>query len=440
MQSEVEIRIPAGHTEERKYIIDVLFSVFLGIPYRLVVDGQVADYHIRFEGGELVIRDKFWANEQGEPLAYLTESAFPKISFLCDCPFFPEKDIPVLYGEDEFIISEGKIICGIDIFASSFFMLTRWEEYVNKTRDSHGRFPGEASVAFRNRFLHRPVVNEYVEMLWNILKASGYTGERKEQKFQLVLTHDVDVMKSVNPLRVIAGDILKRRDFKRALLHIPALFKDPVDTYSFLMDQSEKIGVKSHFYFMAVENRNNDYDTPYYLNTKKFRRLVRKIRERGHVIGFHPGYTTCRNEERWGMEKNRLEHVMDEKLAEGRQHYLMMEVPYTLRIWEKQGMKVDSTLGYADREGFRCGTGNCFPVFDFLERRVLGLYESPLVVMDGTLRTYRNQSCDQAMDIISSYIACGKKYNMPVTFLFHNSSFDRRMWQGWKKMYKKLLA
>ena len=101
---------------------------------------------------------------------------------------------------------------------------------------------------------------------------------------------------------------------------------------------------------------------------------------------------------------------------------------------------MDSTLGYADREGFRCGTGNCFPVFDFLERRVLDLYESPLVVMDGTLRTYRNQSCDQAMDIISSYITCGKKYNMPVTFLFHNSSFDRRMWRGWKRMYKKLLA
>ena len=440
MHSEIEVWIPADSCEERKYSIDVLFSDFLGIPYQLMIDDRILDYHIRCGNRELVIRDRFWGIYKGEPLAWLTEAALPKVSFLTNCPYIPEKDIPLLYGEEELVVSEENRVCGIDIFASSFFMLTRWEEYVNKIRDQHGRFAGEDSIAYKSNFLHRPIVNEYVEMLWNMLKTLGYAGQRKKQKFELVLTHDIDIMKSVNPLRVIAGDIFKRRNLKQALQYIPALFKDPVDTYSFLMKRSDKLGIKSHFYFMAVERQGNDFYTPCYLNSKRFRRLIASIRKKGHFIGFHPGYMTCKNKELWREEKNRLERALNERVMEGRQHYLMMEVPYTLRMWNEQGMKVDSTLGYADREGFRCGTGNCFPVFDFLERKVLTLHEIPLIVMDGTLRFYRDLTNEQALEILMYYIVCGKKYNMPVTFLFHNSSFDNRKWRGWKQIYLKLLV
>lgn len=440
MHSEIEIWVNATSSEERKYIIDVLFSNFLGISYKLFVDDQILDYHIRFGSRELVIRDRFWGIYKEEPLAYLIEAALPRVSFLVDYPYILEKDIPLLYGEDEFVVSKECMICGIDIFASSFFMLVRWEEYINRTRDSHGRFPGADSIAYKNNFLHRPIVNEYVEMLWNMLKVLGYTGKRKEQKFELVLTHDIDIMKSINPLRAIAGDILKRRTFKQALLRIPSVFKDPVNTYSFLMKKSEKLGIKSHFYFMAVDQRDNDFDTPYYLNLKRFRRLIKTILKRGHFIGFHPGYVTYKNKEVWRKEKGRLEQVLGKSVIEGRQHYLMMEVPYTLRIWDEEGMEVDSSLGYADKEGFRCGTGNRFPVFDFLERKVLTLYEIPLIVMDGTLNFYRNLTKEQAFEILSYYIACGKKYSMPVTFLFHNSSFDSQRWRGWKQMYKKLFV
>ena len=271
MHSEIEVWIPADSCEERKYSIDVLFSDFLGIPYQLMIDDRILDYHIRCGNRELVIRDRFWGIYKGEPLAWLTEAALPKVSFLTNCPYIPEKDIPLLYGEEEFVVSEENIVCGIDIFASSFFMLTRWEEYVNKIRDQHGRFAGEDSIAYKSNFLHRPIVNEYVEMLWNMLKTLGYAGQRKKQKFELVLTHDIDIMKSVNPLRVIAGDIFKRRNLKQALQYIPALFKDPVDTYSFLMKRRDKLGIKSHFYFMAVERQDNDFDSPCYLNSKRFR-------------------------------------------------------------------------------------------------------------------------------------------------------------------------
>ena len=84
--------------------------------------------------------------------------------------FIPEEDIPVIYGNAKLNIENSKLItCGIDIFASSFFMLTRWEEYVNKSRDLHNRFPGNESLALKFNFLNRPIVNEYVVMLKNMM-------------------------------------------------------------------------------------------------------------------------------------------------------------------------------------------------------------------------------------------------------------------------------
>ena len=32
-----------------------------------------------------------------------------------------------------------------------------------------------------------------------------------------------------------------------------------------------------------------------------------------------------------------------------------------------------------------------------------------------------------------------KKYNTPITILFHNSSFDNYHWKGWKELYTKII-
>lgn len=436
MQSKVDIKIPNNNLEERRYVIDVILQVYLGIPYELTISDSLNTV-ISFNGKELIVRDAFW-NNYPIPLSYLFLEYLPRVFFSTNS-FLIERDLPVLYGTDEISVMDSQIICGIDLWASVFFMLTRWEEYVSFVRDQHGRFFGVDSIAYKNHFLHRPIVNEYVEMLWNMLVYLGYKGQRKVRAFEFVLTHDVDVIQSPNPLRTIVGDLVKRRNISLALSRIPTFFVDPVNTFSFLMDVSESIGVKSHFYFMAIRHENNKYDGSGYIATRRFISSLKEIKRRGHIVGFHPGYKTYLEEQEWYKQKERLEHAVGGRVEEGRQHYLRIEVPYTLSIWDKMGMKMDSTLGYADREGFRCGTGDRFPVFDFLRRTVLDLCESPLIVMDGSLRVYQNMEIGQAKKCIQSYIECGKRYKMPVTFLFHNSSFDDRQWKGWKDLYKEII-
>jgi hypothetical protein len=433
----LNIIIPDNNLPEREYIIEVLLSEFLGLKYNLTVNNTNKNYTILFNDSELVIRDSFFNLYPGN-LSYLAIDALPKKIVFVKNKFSIENNIPIIYGSDEFSIARNKIICGIDIFSSSFFMLTRWEEYVNKVRDEHNRFPGRESIAQKNGFLQRPVVNEYAEMLWVLLQTIGYKDERKKKSFELVLTHDIDHMDYPSTFWIILGDILKRRKLRLAWDHLTYYLKtlsNPYDTFDFIMTSSENLGLKSHFFFMASDSKQPP-DLIFYLNSKRFKSKVEEIKRRGHIIGFHPGYYTYDNMKRWSYEKKLLEEAVQDKIIEGRQHYLRFDIPDTLRIWDKNNMEIDSTLGYAENEGFRCGTGDIFIVYDFLERSKLHLKERPLIIMDGTMRQY---SQEQALTTIQSYISLGRRYNSKITLLFHNSTFYGERWEGYNSLYKKIL-
>ena len=174
----IKINIPNNNINERKYIMDIIFGEFLGLEYEIVFSSEFlvfSDWEIELENGNKLIFEDHFFNKFPNDLEYLKLENIPntiKHQLKTKNQYIPENDIPIIYGSNKLETSNQKpktITCGIDIFASSFFMLTRWEEYVNKNRDNHDRFPVYESLAFKNKFLGRPIVNEYVEMLKNIL-------------------------------------------------------------------------------------------------------------------------------------------------------------------------------------------------------------------------------------------------------------------------------
>ena len=137
---------------------------------------------------------------------YLTKNNLPKF------PLSSYNNLPVLYkGRSDiykpFIDRKGnKIITNIDIIASSFFMLTRYEEVVNDSTEiliSMNAFQATASIALKDNFLNRPIVNEYFELLWDCIRILSPGLERKPfwkgKDFSLCLTHDVDFARKYNP-------------------------------------------------------------------------------------------------------------------------------------------------------------------------------------------------------------------------------------------------
>lgn len=452
----IQIFIPNNNINERKYIIDIIFNEFLGLEYKVKSrrkNEEDDSWIIELENKNKLIFEDHFFNKFPEDLEYLKLENIPNKIGFTENDFIVENDAPIIYGGHKLETISHKqktIICGLDIFASSFFMLTRWEEYVNKNRDVYNRFPAYESLAFKNNFLDRPIVNEYVEMLWNMLAHLGINQKRKTKEYQLYLTHDVDV-----PLRYtdwksclpeICGDILKRKDpilaikkiIEKLLVHL-GLQKDPFDTFDYLMDISEKVGVKSYFFFMG--EGVTSFDNAYQSSNIFIKKLVKNIKNRGHEIGIHPTFNAYNDSDQFKKEKEELEKEFKTSIAFGREHFLRFEVPVTWQIWEDNDMKWDSTLGYADKVGFRCGVCFEYSVFNILTRKKLRLKERPLIVMEASFLTYSPEyEAIKMEEKITKLMKVVKKYNGEFVFIWHNSSFNVNRWKEHQYIYEKVLT
>ncbi len=444
----INIKIPNNNLEERTYIIDTIFKEFLGLEYSTSIDKEAINWEMTLQNGKKLSFEDHFFNKYPSSLEYLKIESFPSQVVFEKNRFIIEKDIPVLYGTGKLKETGNGFICGIDIFASSFFMITRWEEYVNKNRDTHNRFSAFESIAYKFNFLDRPVVNEYLEMLKNMILYLDKNESFKSRDFQFILTHDVDYIYKWDTakkfIRHLAGDIVKRKspiEFMKSIIGYSALKlnlkKDPFDTFDYLMDISERINTKSYFFFMA--EGVTKYDNNYKSDSKQVKELIKKIKKRGHFIGIHPSYNAYNKNDQFLKEKKELENNLDTKITFGREHYLRFEVPTTWQIWDNNQMSWDSTLSFADKEGFRCGVCYDFSTFNILTRKKLNLKEKPLIMMESSFVYQKNISPLEMEKKISDLIETVKMYNGNFTMLWHNSSFNILEWKEYKKVFERVL-
>ena len=404
---------------------------------------------------KLIIEDGIF-NKFPNDLEYLKPNNIPeKIEFTKN-QYTNEKYIPIIYGNSVLDTQDKYIYCGIDIFASSFFMLTRWEEYVNKNRDSHNRFPAIQSLAFKNNFLDRPVVNEYVEMLKSMMLYLDGTIKFKQQQTRTFISCDVDTPYEAytqslqKTIRKISGDLIKRKSLSQGLQtltnYTASKFNnysyDPLNTFDWIMDVNEKAGNRVAFYFL-VENTVPEYDAFHNIDEPRIKQLLRTIHQRGHEIGLHGSYSTYQNGDQLKNQIVLLRKVMEEENIDQqeigiRQHYLRWSTPETARNINDAGISYDTTLGYAEHAGFRCGTCYEYPLFDLSKRQQLKLRERPLVIMDCSVLDdcYMNMDIEPAEDYLFKIKNSTKKVNGNFTLLWHNSNLCL---SGYRELYKRLI-
>ncbi len=345
-----------------------------------------------------------------------------------------------------------------DILGLTYWTMARVEEIGRIDLDSHERFAATSSHAFKQDYLERPIVDEWLHILGQIIKRTWPGIELKQHKFSQKVSHDVDVPSRyafrswLGTARAMVGDIVKRRDFATALrapwlrlasgqaLHVT----DPDNTFDWIMDVSESHGLVSAFYFICGRTSPR-LDADYEPEHPAIRSLMRRIYQRGHEIGLHPSYNTYQTPSAIIIEANRLRAVAEVegiKQSEwgGRMHYLRWEHPTTLRAWEEAGMSYDSTLGYADRPGFRCGTCHEYPGFDPIAQETLKIRIRPLVAMECTVVGPHYMGLGTGEVALAKFKllkdAC-RVANGCFTLLWHNSelrSKERR------ELYKALLV
>ena len=292
---------------------------------------------------------------------------------------------------------------GYDILGFTYWMLSRQEEVGRDDLDVHSRFPATSSHAFMHGYLERPIVDEWLHLLGQVIARSWPNLLLRNNTFSIAVSHDADrpsfyaFANYYQVSRAITGDLLKRRDLKAAMQAVRIWTSskkelhpsDPLNTFDWLMDISERHGLISAFYFICGRT-DPAKDASYNPQHTVIRALLRKIHSRGHELGLHPSYNTYRSSKAIAEEARRLKRVCGEERIEqekwgGRMHYLRWEQPTTLRGWEEAGMDYDSTLGYADMPGFRCGTCFEYPAYDPVAGQRLALRIRPLIAMESSI-------------------------------------------------------
>ena len=388
-----------------------------------------------------------YANDLWLKKNYLKSESMPKLPLLRY-----DNDLPIIYlGKNEtkpdIIINDKSITTTIDFIASSFFYLSRYEEVISKEIDEHSNFPVEASINFKENLLHRPIVNEYLELLWVLLKKINPELKRTKRKFSLLLTHDVDDLNRwdfKNRMRTLGGSLFKRKSLKLFFIYIFRnliwMFKSKKNPFKYIIYTSKKYGFKSHFYFL-INGSSKKYDNRFDPQSKQAKRIIDDLENEGFEIGLHPSYSSFLNLVQKQKEKSILDSLTKQKVTGARTHYLRFKVPESYRNLESCGIKYDTSLGYSNTDGFRAGVCYPFKPFDILENKELSIEERPLITMEVALLQAHTYFVSQEylFQLIKKRIDTISLYNGMFVFLMHNDSLSDYEYP-WRKLYDKVLA
>ena len=376
---------------------------------------------------------------------YNTEKSLPKL------PLPLWEDVPLIYGQPEIERTGNTCILHADMIASSFFMISRYEEIIRRNeRDEHGRFPGTKSLPFKAGFLHRPVVDEYGKLLRKLLRETGIDIKEPEEKFnKIYLTHDVDQLAHYRNLRGMSGAISRFfnspvQTFKAVQSYFFGLKYDPWYTFPFLLDENKKLKNQpaETIFFIKTGGGNLQPDKPRHdIFDKNFNQLVELGKENNVKFGLHPSYQTGIEPELITNEKNLLDKRLKQHTVYTRNHFLASREPEDMQALIDNGFTDDFTMAYADRAGFRLGTCRAVKWINPTTPQLTNLTLHPLTLMDSTLndKRYMNLPVDEAFRYSKSMIDEVKKHNGDLVLLWHNTSVEKNNGLYHRDLYRWMI-
>ena len=344
-----------------------------------------------------------------------------------------------------FFAAGSKSVMPFDIFAASFYLISRYEEYLPHVKDSHGRYSAIESLAYKNGFLEKPVVDIWAYKLLSKLKEKFPDYDYKNRSYQYISTIDIDnafAYKYKSFIRTIGGflnDLLKFRllDIWYRFAVTLNIKKDPFDNFQKILDIKKAKDINTIF-FCSIGDYTT-FDTNVSASKTKYRLLLKDLVDYASV-GLHPSYFTMQNPALLKKEKGRLENITNIPVIRSRQHYLRFNLPETYQQLIDLEIEEDHSMGYASNVGFRASTCTPFYFYDLDFEIQTPLKIFPFALMDTTLNDYLKITPKQSLGKIRDLRNEVKAVNGTFITLFHNESLSNHLrWRGWKRLYESMI-
>lgn len=416
------------------YIFDLIFKDLLGTSY------------------EFITKKEEFKEYDGPKMSYSTlpvddEIHFGRSSILFEMGVEDQNiEVQDYDGIKGFFQTGKKAILPYDPFAASFYLVTRYEEYLPFAADRFGRFPAKESLAHKEGFIEEPLVNIYAQKIKTIITERYSDIKFEKRSFSYIPTFDVDCAYAFNykgVIRIVGGlmQCLIHKDMKQFKQRIRVLTgqeEDPYDTFDWILELMGKYQLKPKFFFLVGDYGEFDKNIP--LSVNEFKYLVKSIADYAEV-GIHPSYASNAEPQKLKEEVTRLESAINREVKVSRQHFLKLSLPRTYQHLIENDIFNDYTMGYASEVGFRASICSPFYFFDLDYEVQTKLKVHPFAFMDVTLNIYKDYDTTAAFEAVQKVIENVKTVNGTLITLWHNQNLsDIHPWKGWKALYERITS
>jgi hypothetical protein len=346
------------------------------------------------------------------------------------------RDLPIFFRTNE------ASLLPFDIFSASFYLVSRYEEYLPHERDDHDRFPADQSLAFRSDFLDKPIVNLWaLELAKEIKRLYGEDVDINPPAYKFLPTIDIDNawafkhkgLRSIFSLFKKAP--MEDRNFRYQVLR--GKQPDPFDQYQILTSTFKENDCEPVYFFLVGRLGENDRNIS--ASNRALKELIRTTCK-DFSIGIHPSYRSNFQRDELQKELNKLNRISQTDIKKSRQHFLKLTIPETFKKLISHGIEEDYTMGYPDQIGFRAGIANPYNFFDLETNSETNLKVIPFQIMDVTLQQYLNLSPVEAIQQIEKMCKSIKSVGGVFTVLWHNESLSEwKQWKGWSPVFHQMI-
>ncbi len=325
-----------------------------------------------------------------------------------------------------------------DFLAASFYLISRYEEYLPHHKDAFGRYAHTNSLAYKEQFLNQPLIQCWLE---KITPANQW-----RQPFSFLPTYDIDIAYSYlhhSTIRNVAGFF---RDFLRMdaqavgerLQVLNGIRPDPYAVYEWLDLLHDSLQLKPIYFFLVAQHKKG-LDKNLSPNLPAVKKLIAHCAAL-YQLAVHPSVRSVAHPEILKKEIGLLQMNSGQPITASRNHYIMLQFPQTYRSLIAAGMEQDYSMGYPSSNGFRASYTAPFLWFDLLADTVTGLTIHPFCYMDSTAIFQERLAPEIAAEDLQYYFDTVKWSGGECITIFHNNFLTQQEgFIAWRDLYADFL-
>jgi len=286
-----------------------------------------------------------------------------------------------------------------DIFAASFYLLSRYEEYLPHVKDSQGRYSSSESLAVTQNFLKTPIVDIWIERFAIIFSNHFPSVQFKKLVYRqeiMVSIPQSNKYSKIGFLRTMGGymkDMSKLRllkVFKRTQVLL-GFKKDPYDIFNWLVNVQKQVD-RSFKIFIQLGDYSEDTRNIKH-SRKSFMSSIKMIADYCKV-GLLLSPQAIKDASILAKERKRLEALTHRPLKHIHLSDYKLILPHVYREAIEQEIQHDYTMGYPDVIGFRAGTSHSFLFYDLDYEIQTPLMIHPVAIQSDSIVNYKNHTID----------------------------------------------